>query len=88
MGSAVDVLKKDRWSRERGKMKLVKKQRKQLCGLGELERGERGDYVAVVKERCGKICMFSLFCSQSVAEESILINSISSPCLGEQQNCD
>lgn len=34
-------------------MRLVKKQRRQLCGLGELENGERGAYMAVVKERCG-----------------------------------
>lgn len=47
---------------ERGKMKPVKKERRQLCGLGGLERGKRGDCMAVVKERCGYAW---LFCSVS-----------------------
>lgn len=69
---------------ERGKMRLVKKQRRQLCGLDELERGGERRLHAY-NERKMWISMFSLFCSQS-AEKSILINSISNPWLREQQN--
>lgn len=84
MGSAVEILKKDRWRGER-EDETCEGEKKATVWFGWTRKwGELRLHGC--NERRMWTCMFSSFCSQSVTEKSILINSISNSSLREQEN--